>query len=296
MCLPRRALTTYTVKPIVMDQLFSLNDVPPRYHEREEPPQDSIPPLQEVGDFYRLHFAYGLDRLFETSWYSQQGSAHLLQDPRLLDFVAQCMEQMKARTDDAATNQALQSLEARLVWQLALMPRSAQSAMGARIDQHTSDVLPRIRTVEHLLTGQFLSPDQAPPQPPQASEYQNNHAKYNELNFWYHLGRFASIRDDNSDPNGLREINDALGAMRGILGMMENRDVLYSLAIARHIGGRLPDFHPGQPIQAPSNDPGDDVNKLKIAYQFVEAEDQKGTTQVIQRVCGMAIRSWTLQK
>ncbi|KAI7361886.1 hypothetical protein KC336_g21766 [Hortaea werneckii] len=84
--------------------------------------------------------------------------------------------------------------------------------------------------------------------------------------------------------------------MRGILGMLESRDVLYSIAIGRHVGGRMPDFHPARPSIATTNDPADEVNKLKVAHAFVEAEAQKGTTQVIQRVCGMALRGWSLLK
>lgn len=50
--------------------------------------------------------------------------------------------------------------------------------------------------------------------------------------------------DDRTGPMVLPEINEALASMRAILAMLESRDVLYSIAIARHIGGRMPDFHP----------------------------------------------------
>ena len=253
--------------------------------------------MTEIEDFYRFHYAPGLDRLLETIWYSTYGWPHVLQDPPLLDFVAQCAEQWKARTDDAASAQSLQSLEARLVWQLADMPRAgsyANQASGSTTDQVAIAVLPRIETVESLLTGQPLPQFKLPP-PPMA-EHQNNHTKYIEHNFWHHLGRFASVRDDTANSNSLREINDCFGVLRGILSMMENRDVLYSLAIARHFGSRMADFHPSRPMAMQTNDANDEVNKLEIARQFVESEDQRGTTQVIQRICGMAMRSWILQK
>ena len=78
--------------------------------------------------------------------------------------------------------------------------------------------------------------------------------------------------------------------------MLENRDVLYSLAVARHIGGRLVEFHPPRPVISQTDDPNDDVKKLAVAQLFISQEDQKGTTQVIQRVCSMAMRSWILQR
>lgn len=273
-------LTGGVVKPVYMEQLFSLNDIPPRYERREAPLPHAMPSQRDIDDFYRLHYAPGLDKLFETTWYLTRGLSHLQKDPLLLDFVAQCMDHMRSRNDDAASTHALQSLEARLVWQLATMPRSANPANGPI----GVDLLPRIDTVEHLLTGQFLPQARIPR--PQADHQ----------DFWSQLGRFTSTRDDMSDPGSQREINDALGVMRGVLAMAENRDVLYSIAIARHIGGKTPEFHPPRPVVPQTDDPNDDVKKLQVAHQFVEIEDQKGTTQVIQRVCGMAIRGWILQK
>jgi len=58
----------------------------------------------------------------------------------------------------------------------------------------------------------------------------------------------------------------------------------------------MPDFTPQRRLVATSNDPNDEVNKLMIAQRFVGSEDHAGTTQVMQRVCSMALRSWALQK
>ena len=285
------------VKPIAMEQLFSLNDVPPRYEAREAPLPNSMPPQREIDDFYSFHYAPGLDKLFETKWYTTLGLTQLQRNPSLIDFVAQCMDQMRSRTDDMASIRAVQSLEARLVWQLAIMPRSASwpnGANGVNSDHQTLDLLPRIDTVEHLLTGQFLPPARMPPPP--SSDHQHDGVNYDRMNFWCQLGHYTCIRDDTSDPAGLREIKITLDTMRGILGMLENRDVLYSVAIARHFGGRAPEFRPPQPVVSQTNDPEDDMRKLQVAQQFIEGEDQKGTTQVIQRICSLAIRSWILQK
>ncbi|KAK5120986.1 hypothetical protein LTR85_005770 [Meristemomyces frigidus] len=271
------------VVPLTMDDLFALNDVPPQYHKREAPPPISSATQQEIADFYMFHFAPGLDRVLETNFYTTHGLDYLQANPSLQDFVSQCVEQFKGRTDDANSTNRIRSLEARLVWQLAIMPRATTSF---------PDLTARIDTLENLLTGQFLDPSRIPSSPPPGTEQ----PKYNEQTFWHHLGRFVSIRDDHPDPSATRQINDALGAMRGILSMLENRDVLYSMAVARHVGGRMPDFHPQRHLVASTNDANDDVNKLKVAHQFVESEDQRGTSQPIQRVCGMSLRSWALQK
>lgn len=251
-------------------------------------PPDPSTNQQPVDDFYRFHFAPGLDKLFETNWYSTRGLTHLRQDPKLLDYILQCEEQFK--TLDAAT---IQSLEARLVWQLAIMPRSASMSNGPNgqaPDQH--DLLQRIDIIQHLITGNYL-PQSKVPSPP--SQIYGN-LKHNEQLFWHQLGKFCSIEDVNPEIPAHQQINDCLNAMRGVLGMMENRDVLYSLAIVRYIGGRLNEFHPKQPLPTTTNDPNDEINKLEIARRFVENEDARGTTQVIQRICGMAMRGWILQK
>ena len=269
-----------------MEQLFSLNDIPPRFLLREAPRPNMSVPQQDVENFLRFHFAPGLDKFFETTWYSSRGTAHLRQDPLLLDFVAQCEEQF--RTPDANQMQGLQSLEARLVWQLAIMPRSSSN-----LDQLILDLLPRIDIVENLLTGHHLPHDRVPSAPTQAQ--QNDAVKYNEVYFWHQLGSFTSYRDDGEEPLTIQAINDALGTTRSILGVMENRDVLYSLAMLRYIGGRMDGFDPRQQLPV-SNGSDDDITKLEVARHHVEVEGLKGTTQVIQRICDMAMRSCILHK
>jgi hypothetical protein len=254
-----------------------------------------MPPQREIDEYYKYHYGPGLDRIFETTWYTSRGLNRLQQDPSLLDFTAQCMERMTSQAEDPASVDACRSLEARLVWKLATMPRPpphSHNLNGVPSDLLTTELLPRIDTLEALLTGHFLPPSQIPiPPSPQSPADRETHSRQT---FWHHLGRFASIRDDTPGPH--HDIADTLATLRGILGGMENRDVFYSIAIARHIGGRLLEFHPPNRVQASTDDPNDEVKKLQVACDFVAAEDQRGTTQVIQRVCGMAIRGWMLQR
>lgn len=218
----------------------------------------------------------------------------------LQDFTAQVIEQMSAKEDvDAAS---IMSLEARLVWHLAILPRHAATYANNDPggDPQLVELLSRVDTMECLLTGQFLDPNKVSP-PPQAQtpstpaqDASGSNQKYNERSFWHHLSKFVSYRDDH--PSGMQGVNESLAVIRNILAMLENRDVLYSIAIARHIGGRLPNFDPQRHLSASTNDVADDVNKLKVAHQFVENEEQRGTSQVIQRICSMSMRSWKLQK
>lgn len=286
-----------TVKPIYINELFALNNTTPSYQKYDVAPSISTEQQQAVVDFYNHHYGPGLDKLFESTWYMQHGLSHLLEDTMLCNFVAQCTD--KFRTTDDTVKRALPSLEAQLVWQLATMPRTANSSYNSPNGASSAlyALLPRIEVVEKLLTGQFLDPSRIPPHPSMPSQKEpDQNRSYNEQAFWHNIGKFVSLRDDTANPTVLDNVNDTLSAIREILSMLENRDVLYSLAIARHIGGRMAEFHPERRLVATTNDPHDDVNKLIVAHRFVETEDQRGTNQVIQRICGMSIRSWMLQK
>ncbi|KAK1079240.1 hypothetical protein LTR33_006554 [Friedmanniomyces endolithicus] len=276
------------VRALMIDDLFSLDDVPPRYDKREIPAPLSPALQQEITDFYNYHYAPGLDALFETTWYTTHGLAQLHSNPELQDFVAQCTQRFKASTDNPLLANQIRSLEARLVWHLATLPRSSPAF---------PDLLARLDILENLLTGHFLDLARIPAPPSQNMDDE----QYNQHLFWHHLALFTAARDDQRhDPSSAHHhhIDASHAEMRGILQMLENRDVLYSIAVGRHFGGRMPGFHPSRQILASStpSDVNDEVGKLRVAVRFVQQEDEKGTTQVAQRVCGMALRAWGLQK
>lgn len=257
---------------------------------------------KELEDFYNFKYAHALDKLFETSWYTTQGFATLTADHQLHEFAVQCMEEMRPKPGSygqTAPSPALASLEARLVWSLAALPRvhNLHNTNSASPSSLTLELLQRLDTVEHLLTGRYLDVARVPPPPASVVEMSGEQdSKSVQQAFWYHLGRFTSLRDDQGDAQTLDDVSRELGNMRVILEVLENRDVLYSIAVARHIGGRIPDWSPQTPHLPLSNDPTDDVNKLHVAYSFVQTEDQRGTSQVIQRICSMSLRSWSLQQ
>lgn len=284
---------------LTIDELFDLNDIPPQLPVRNVPDLLSPDVNKDLEAFYNYQFAHALDKLFETTWYSTQGFATLSADHKLYEFAVQCMDEMRAKPvsyGQTAPMPAQASLEARLVWSLAIMPRTHQySTSSGSTDPLTLELLPRLDAVENLLTGRYLDVSRAPP-PASAiidgSPEQN--LKSNQQNFWFHLGKFTSLRDDQGDIQTLENVSRELANMRMILNVLENRDVLYSIAVARHIGGRMPDWTPQTPYLPTTNDPNDDTNKLHIALGFVQTEDQRGTNQVIQRICSMSLRAWSL--
>jgi hypothetical protein len=116
---------TLVVK-LTIDELFDLNDIPPQLPIRGVPDLRSSEVNKQLEDFYNFKYAHALDKLFETSWYTTLGFATLTADHKLHEFAVQCMEEMRAKPasyGQTAPMPTLASLEARLVWSLAAMPR-----------------------------------------------------------------------------------------------------------------------------------------------------------------------------
>lgn len=266
------------VKMIGVDDLFALNHhVPPVPPPRENDASVTEPQLNEIRAMYRQEYAPALDRFLETTWYTAQGEVLLTPESETSRFFVYCVDRFRQlRPDRDQEMVGLPSLEARLIWKLAELPKSADS-------KDTQKVLQRLDIIERLLTGQFLDEHNVP------QETGDQHDT-----FWIHLGRFLSAHDDTGDQAQLNRLNQALAQMRQILNMQENRDVIYSMAIARHYGGRTADFHADKTLVATSNDPEDSINKLVVAQRFLGQEETNGTTQVVQRFCGMAKRSWEM--
>ncbi|KAK1823671.1 hypothetical protein LTR12_001857 [Friedmanniomyces endolithicus] len=266
------------VRALMIDDLFSLDDVPPRYDKREVPPPLSPAVQQEITDFYNYHYAPGLDALFETTCSTPTPNS-------------------KTSSRNAPTNSKPQPTTPSSPTKSApSKPASSGTSPHSRAPAPpVPDLLARLDILENLLTGHFLDPARIPAPPTQNMDDE----QYNQHLFWHHLALFTAARDDQRhDPAAHHNIDASLAEMRRILQMLENRDVLYSIAVGRHFGGRMPGFHPARQILASSSTPSgvnDEVGKLRVAVRFVQQEDEKGTTQVVQRVCGMALRAWGLQ-
>lgn len=160
--------------------------------------------------------------------------------------------------------------------------------------------IPRIEIVTHIILGTFMEPERVPPVPanmPDPKTQPDAYAFYFQDLFWHHLASFTTIRDDSSQsPSSGQDIANQLGGMRNILSMLENRDVLYSMAITRHFGGRMEHYESDKLLVGRSQELEDPINKLVVAMGFLRDEEMQGTTQVVQRFCGMAKRGFQLQR
>jgi hypothetical protein len=277
-----------------MDSLYSLENIPPTLPSRNLN-QLASHEVEQVRIMYLAEYASGLDRFFETSWYTDHGFNLVVANNELLRYFMYCIERF-SQAQTGGGSHGLTSLEARLIWQLGCLPRTIASNTAP---PYMTNLLQRLAIVENLLCGTYLDPSMVPAQPPinpPDPKLVEQYTRYLQDAFWHQLGRFVSIHDDIASPDSAQQIAAALAAMRNILSMLENRDVLYSMAIARHFGGRMVEYTESKILVSKSAEPDDPIAKLAVAMNFIRDEDSQGTTQVVQRLCGMCRRSWQLQR
>ena len=298
------AYMSFSAKRTKMDDLLAIGGVPP------PPPtaSASISPASydEIKGLYSSVYAPGIDKFLETRWFQLRGLSHLLHDARLCEQFATLMSRYSIDPSSPNIYQitaATQSLEAAVIWgmmglcrQVANTPNPTNGQVNyLEVNDGVHDAARRLEIFENLISGQYLDVE-----PATASESTRNgtvfdeQMKFREREFWRLMHTFLTIRDDEA--SSAKEIDDTLGSCRNLLDSRENRDVIYSIAIARHLGQRMAEF-PDNLQQPASNDEQDARAKLYVAKKFIEEEaNGKGTNQVIQRLCGMAMRSWTLRR
>ena len=196
-----------------------------------------------------------------------------------------------------------QSLEATVIWAMMGMCRKVASASNSEsgevdeldVKEGVHDAAKRLQILEALVTGEYLEAESAPQKSDAESNGTtlDNQLKSRERNFWSLVHTYLTLHDDEA--SSAKEIDDTLAACRQVLDSRENRDVIYSIMIARHVGARMAEF-PNKMQQPESNDEADNKNKLVVAKGFIEEQGTRGTNQVVQRICGMAVRSWQLMR
>lgn len=269
----------------------------------------------EIKDIFLTVYAIQIDKFLETRWFAHRAVNYLVANSRLCDQFVTLIRRYNPNTADPNYWNVVmitQSLEATVIWAMMGMCRqvssSAKSDEGDEkerenlekdVKEGVHDAAKRLEIFENLITGEYLDSDSAPQPTPQQSGEGSNGVPFNaqlqerEHDFWRLVHKFLTIRDDEA--SAAKEIDDTLASARNLLDSRENRDVIYSICIARHVGARMAEFPAMQ--QPQSNDEEESRNKLFIAQKFVNDEAAgKGTNQVVQRLCGMASRSWEFNR
>ncbi|PGH30229.1 hypothetical protein GX50_06987 [[Emmonsia] crescens] len=288
------------LKPVKVVDLLSV-----RGHLSPPPEITTIPaPRVEEIKLVYISYAVAIDKFLECNWFETKGMVHLLANPRLLSYYSALLDGFNDRNiHDPAVLARVESLEASVIWETLTLTRVARSkepdTNGNGTTTNTTDVellyaVKRLAVFEALITGSHLetnpvSLDSYPEcDPAHRLPGIGNQIKAREVDFWESVGRYLTISQD--DPNAQKQKEEALTTCRGLLDTFENRDVIYSIVIVRHIAK----FQPRKLKQTTaSTDEKDAAAKLYVAVRFLEDESHgKGTNQVIKRLCGMVVKYW----
>ncbi|KAJ5779506.1 transcriptional regulator family: Fungal Specific TF [Penicillium paradoxum] len=285
---------SYKAKNLYINDLFSLRGIaPPPPH-----PVGTLPPgrLEEIQAVFLATYAPAIDKLLEVRWYSESALSLLMADAQLMaDYSALINAFNEWNLQDGETLARLESFEASIIWKsMALCRQVPDGETGQQgRDWNLCVACARLNVVEALLTWNHLDSNPLsrelvmdaanPPNTP--DQFQSR-----QLDFWDQVGEFLTLYDNEA--SSAKQIDDTLGRCRQLLDTYENRDIIYSISVARHLGQRWADFPNSLPKVGYTTEK-EAGTKLFVAQKFLEEEAEgKGTTQIYKRVCCMAVRSW----
>ncbi|KAJ5679460.1 hypothetical protein N7462_007704 [Penicillium macrosclerotiorum] len=291
---PQSSEPTYKAKNLHVNDLVALRGIaPPPPH-----PIGTLPPgrLEEIQAVFLATYAPAIDKLLEVRWYSDKALSILMADAQLMaDYSALINAFNEWNLSDGNTVARLESFEASLIWRSMTLCRQVPNSENGQYGQDWNLLAAsaRLNAIEALLTWNYLDQNTLsralgmdasnPPNPP-------DQFVQRQLDFWSELGEFLTLHDNEA--SSAKQIDDTLSRCRQLLDTYENRDIIYSIAIARHLGQRWADFPNSLPKVGYTTEK-EAGTKLFVAQKFIEEEAEgKGTTQVYKRICCMAVRSW----
>ncbi|KAJ5206061.1 hypothetical protein N7491_003319 [Penicillium cf. griseofulvum] len=285
---------SYKAKNLYVNDLFSLRGIAP------PPPNPvaTLPPgrLEEIQAVFLATYAPAIDKLLEVRWYSENALSLLMADAQLMaDYSALIIAFNEWDLQDGETLARLESFEASIIWKSMSLCRQVpdgETGQQGR-DWNLCVSCARLNVIEALLTWNHLDSNPLsrelvmdaanPPNTP--DQFQSR-----QLDFWDQVGEFLTLYDNEA--SSAKQIDDTLSRCRQLLDTYENRDIIYSISVARHLGQRWADFPNSLPKVGYTTEK-EAGTRLFVAQKFLEEEAEgKGTTQVYKRVCCMAVRSW----
>jgi hypothetical protein len=286
----------------MIHDLLALQGIPP-------PPPYPIVPIQQtrldqIQTIYLHTYAPAIDRFLETRWFRDKGLSQLLTNAQLMAQYSALIDAFDdPKIADPAVRSRVESFEASVVWDTMSICRSARNLVrnGNAEPIHEYDLLTtanRFDVLEALITDDYLKEnplrDDLNREPVANTPTLADQLRRRSLSFWECIGHFLTLHD-NEAASGV-EIDETLGRARGLLDQIENRDVIYSIAIGRHLGQRWIDYPRNRPPFEALGDEKTAGTKLYVARQFIEDEAKdKGTNQVVRRLCGMVVRLWEIK-
>ena len=245
-----------------------------------------------------------IDKFLETQWFFNRALDHVLRDAHLTERINRLISLFTIEPRSPGYEKsafATRSLEAGIIWSIMSIARRVTGPSDSPNPQISPDELNagvieaarRVNIFERLLTGQYLETEVPAPMAEQAANGTSFQVQQQrrEHDFWRLLHKFLSIRDDEASASN--ELDRTLNDAKGLLDLKENRDVMYSIAVVRLHGAR--ENLENLPQQSNRSSEAED-RLLDKAKNFLEGQTVRGTNQVVQRVCGMASKAWTLPR
>lgn len=252
--------------------------------EVEGEPHDSVTKL------YHEIYAPGLSNFFETTWFYFVEQGKMAFPSRHGQVFGQWLSSLKREEFEGNVQRrpsqtwVTAAKEARMVWRLARLAYETPPT----VPPATTSLPPwgdalearrRVEVVEALVSGTWLpiNPLTYPFDDPDTQ-------RVRQFGFWYALGDLVRRRDETnvSLARGIRD--GCLARMRMYTCGCENRDLIYSMAVARELGKRY------EPNQDPTNterlDENVPQNRLSVARRHISTQSQPdgGSTNVLRRV------------
>lgn len=263
---------------------------------------DGFPPRIEHGSFvsgqdhdrinlhYSQSYAFPLDRFLEVKFWHTDLLRPVDRNGHTLRQYSQFLHRLAEQ--GSSKQPALLSEEASLIWALFKLCQEPTATTGSTPWEQDSEeaqqrkvAIHRLIVFEALLTGEYLSSNPfSPPDKTLLNSGITSQLKQRELEFWFCIGRVVSTQE--TDASSARQLDDSLARCRTLLNNFECRDVIYSIAIVRHVGRRWGG------VMKPGPGVTDAKRAYDIATDFIRKETVQGTNPVFQRVCSMAMKIW----
>lgn len=282
------AYSDYSAKKMRVDELVGLGrSLPPEPKSMPDPAK-----MDEIRGLYDEIYAPGLEKFFETTWYTLEStSVQLLTGPEaVVKRIAGLLSLVgKADQHDQTAMANSAHVEFRTVWDLACLPLGTNPRINPPSiippDDDSAEARNRVLVIDALLSGTILIENPLVRPPPTGDL-----RRVRELDFWYHLGEFCRVEPLGHPPNAVivSQRDQILNRIRTLLDGRENRDVLYSTAIIRALSSEFPpDFESTLPSHLDENDP---KSKLAVARKFIQDESKVtgGTTNIARRFSELA--------
>jgi hypothetical protein len=151
---------------------------------------------------------------------------------------------------------------------------------GDEVAEKRLDILEALLTARQLISNPLAGRTERPAyaSPPTLSQQ----LQMREQNFWLQVGEFVCTADADVAER-------ILSKCRKLLDNLENRDVIYSVMLLRHIGEKWPDRPIGE-----ADDERDRKDWLAAKGFLQSSADGRAMNIVVKRFCAIALRAWNM--